>query len=400
MSLESLVKTARSRGASDLHIDAGQPLMIRVRGELQRLGDGLNNAQTSAIAQELLVGDGWQHFLERRSADFSRTIAGVRCRINALFSNHGVGLAVRLLARAVPTIETLNLHPDLRQLIADEHGLVLVSGPTGSGKSSTLAALIQELNLTERRHVITLEDPIEYSLRSQRCFIRQREVGTHTPSFHQGLLDALREDPDVIMVGEMRHADVMRLTLNFAETGHLVFATVHSANSIEALQRVAMAFPPESQSVVCAQLADSLSAVLAQRLVYRAALGIRVPECELLVGSSPVRNIVRQGHFYKLESALTTGAKEGMYTFERYRAWLDSRPRWHVPNESDFDAAEEPVAAPAEEPAPPAVRPRPAATAPPPAPTVDDDEDVINLEPAKENIADFVSRLKPLESRR
>ena len=250
MNIEALIHSARERGASDLHVEPGQPVVARVRGELQRFADAPAAADTRAIAQSLLVGEAWEHFLERRSADFSRTLGGVRCRINLLCSSHGIGLAIRLLARTVPTIETLNLNPDLRELIAHEHGLVLVSGPTGCGKSSTIAALIEEINLAEHRHVITLEDPIEYSLRSKRAFIRQREVGTHTPSFQQGLLDALREDPDVLMVGEMRHPEVMRLTLNFAETGHLVFATVHSANTTEALQRVAMAFPPESQSVV------------------------------------------------------------------------------------------------------------------------------------------------------
>jgi twitching motility protein PilT len=390
MNLESLIRNVRSRGASDLHVEAGLPLAARIRGELLRVGDSPSASDTRAMAQSLLEGDTWQQFVARRSADFSRTLAGVRCRINLLYTSHGIGLAIRLLARSIPTLETLNLNSELRELIAHEHGLVLVSGPTGCGKSSTLAALIEEINVNEHRHVITLEDPIEYSLRSKRAFIRQREVGTHTPSFQQGLLDALREDPDVLMVGEMRHPEVMRLTLNFAETGHLVFATVHSANTIEALQRVAMAFPPESQSVVCAQLADSLIAVIAQRLVYRSDLRIRVPECEILVGSPPVRNLVRQGNFYKLESALTTGAREGMYTFERYQGWMASRARWHVP--SDADGVEETVETAAEPPPTTANAPAPV----PPARPVLGDDDVINLEPAAEDIADFVSRLKPL----
>jgi len=391
MNLESLIRNARSRGASDLHAEAGLPLVARVRGELVRLGEAPTAADTRAMAQSLLEGPAWQQLLERRSADFSRTLGGVRCRINILHSSHGIGLAIRLLARNIPTIETLNLNPELRDLVAHEHGLVLVSGPTGCGKSSTLAALIEEINLTEHRHVITLEDPIEYSLRSKHAFIRQREVGTHTPSFEQGLLDALREDPDVLMVGEMRHPEVMRLTLNFAETGHLVFATVHSSDTLEALQRVAMAFPPESQSVVCAQLADSLIAVIAQRLIYRPDLKIRVPECEVLVGSPPVRNLVRQGHFYKLESALTTGAREGMYTFERYQGWMAGRAHWHTSTEGQLtdESPDEPTDAPIAAHAP---RPEPTASE---ARTVRPDEDVINLEPAAENIADFVSRLRP-----
>ena len=387
MNLESLVRAARNRGASDLHVEAGLPLVERIRGELTHVGDPPSAADTRAMAQSVLEGDAWEQFVARRSADFSRTLAGVRCRINLLYTSHGMGLAIRLLARSIPTLETLNLNPALREFVAHEHGLVLVSGPTGCGKSSTLAALIEAINTSEHRHVITLEDPIEYSLRSKRAFIRQREVGTHTPSFEQGLLDALREDPDVLMVGEMRHPEVMRLTLNFAETGHLVFATVHSANTMEALQRVAMAFPPQSQSVVCAQLADSLLAVIAQRLVYRPDLRIRVPECEILVGSPPVRNLVRQGHFYKLESALTTGAREGMYTFERYQSWMASRARWYVPGSAD--AFEDGGDAAAE-----VMHPNAGVMAPV-APALRAD-DVINLEPAAEDIADFVSRLKPM----
>src|SRR6202022_264810 len=170
-----------------------------------------------------------------------------------------------LLSSVQPTLRSLNLHPELERLVRPTHGLVLVSGPTGSGKSSTLAALIQEINVREARHVITLESPIEYELVPRRAFIRQREVGRDTPSFERGLLDALREDPDVLMVGEMRDPETMRLTLNAAETGHLVLATVHSATVAEALQRVVNAFPAEVQNAIAAQLADCLLGVVAQR---------------------------------------------------------------------------------------------------------------------------------------
>jgi len=382
MNLEALVRAARAEGASDLHIEAGQPIVARVRGDLARLAESPSAAETRAAAQEILGEHHWAQLCERSSFDFSRPLGGVRCRINVFQTSHGVAFAVRLLAETTPTIESLNLLPELREIVTREHGLVLVSGPTGSGKSSTLAALIQELNLTERRHIITLEDPIEYALHSQRAFIRQREVGTHTPSFQQALLDALREDPDVLMVGEMRHPEVMRLTLNFAETGHLVFATVHSSNTIEALQRIAMAFPPESQSVVCAQLADSLIAVVAQRLVYRPELKMRVPECEILTGSAAVRNLVRQGQFFKLESALTTGAKDGMYTWERYQSWMATRTRWNQPARS----------APAVEESADAV----AVLAPPASPKRESAvPEVITIEPAAEKLADLVSRLRP-----
>ena len=399
MNLEALVKGARARGASDLHIEAGQPVVVRVRGELQKLAEAHSAAETREAAMALLGEQNWAHLVEQRSFDFSRALGGVRCRVNIFCTSRGIGFALRLLAQTTPTLETLNLLPDLRDFVSNKHGLILVSGSTGSGKSSTLAALIQEINLTERRHIITVEEPIEYTLRSQRAFIRQREVGTHTPSFEQALIDALREDPDVMMVGEMRHPEVMRLTLSFAETGHLVFATVHSSNAMEALQRIALSFPPEAQSVVCAQLADSLIAVIAQRLVYRPDLRVRVPECEILAGSPGVRNLIRQGQFFKLESAVATGAKDGMYSWERYQQWMQSRTRWHVPGPADREAAEEPVEAAAESPF--AAGPAASFTAAPrrqPSAPATVEEDVITLEPAHEKLAEFVSRLKPLGS--
>jgi len=245
----------------------------------------------------------------------------------------GIGFAIRLLAAFQATIETLNLHPDFKKFVAHPHGLILISGPTGSGKSSTLAALIQEINLTDTRHIVTIESPIEYMFRPRRSYIRQREVGRDTPSFEQALLDALREDPDVLMVGEMREPETMRLTLNASETGHLVLATVHSSTCAEALQRIASAFSPEIQASVCAQLADCLVAVISQRLVFRNDLNMRVPECEVLVANHPVKNFIRTREFFKITSSLETGADHGMWTLQRYRSWLQNRKKWHLPSE-------------------------------------------------------------------
>src|SRR5438093_8405275 len=219
--------------------------------------------------------------------------------------------------------------------------MILVSGPTGCGKSSTLAALIQEINLTEARHILTIESPIEYSFRPRRAYLRQREVGRDTPSFEQALLDALREDPDVLMVGEMRDPETMRLTLNISETGHLVLATVHSATCAEALQRVVSAFPAEIQSSVAAQLADGLCAVVSQRLRFRADLNIRVPECEILMVTHAVKNFIRNRDFFKIASSLETGAEHGMWTFPRYRAWLENRTKWHIPGQGPESPDEE-----------------------------------------------------------
>ncbi len=370
MDLAALVRLAESSGASDLHLEPGLPAAMRVRGALRLSGEPLPARDLLETARNLLPPDLWGEFQQRRSADLSRTIAGVRCRINVLHSARGVGFAIRLLASFQATVEKLNLHPSLKKLVQNPHGLVLVSGPTGSGKSSTLAALIQEINLTETRHILTIESPIEYTFRPRRAYIRQREVGRDTPSFEQALLDALREDPDVIMVGEMREPETMRLTLSASETGHLVLGTLHSATCAEALNRIVSAFPAEIQNSVSAQLADCLVAVISQRLRYRADLNIRVPECEILIATHAVRNFIRNRDFFKLATALETGADQGMWTYQRYQTWLDKRTNWSFPTQEaeppDTEPAEaEAVVPAAAAPSPRAAPPTPAATVPP-----------------------------------
>jgi twitching motility protein PilT len=363
MNLESLVGQAHGLGASDLHLEVGQPATVRVRGTLKALEARPDRQALNAMARELLGEDGWQAFEAQRSADLSAVVAQVRCRINILHSTRGVGLAVRLLQGVLPTLASLNLHPDLARLATMDHGLILVTGPTGSGKSSTLAALLQHLNTTVSRHIVTLEHPVEYVLRPQRCFIRQREVGRDTPSFEQGLLDSLREDPDVLVVGEMRDPNTMRLTLNAAETGHLVLATMHSASGAEALQRVVGSFPSDIQPSVCAQLADCLVAVVAQRLRFREGPGLRVPELEIMTASTAARAVVRAGQFFKLQSVLEGGAADGHWTFNRYRDHLDRKTDFVTPPPPDVSLDD--AAAPA--PARPAVAPkvaRPLASAP------------------------------------
>lgn len=335
MTLDSLITAAHQQGASDLHLEPGLPAALRLRGALRVVGEPLAGKALLDVAREAVGAEAWPHFIERRSADFSRNIGGVRCRFNVFHTSRGVGFAIRLLASFQATIERLNLHPELKKLVLPTTGLILVSGGTGSGKSSTLAALIQEINLTESRHVLTIESPIEHVFRSRRAFIRQREVGRDTPSFEQGLLDSLREDPDVLMVGEIREPETMRLTLNAAETGHLVLATVHSGTCAEALQRVVLAFPSEIQNNIAAQLADSLVAVVCQRLRFRADLNLRVPECEILRSTNPVKTFIRNRDFFKIPQALETGADFGMWTFERYQAWLSKRTQWHLPGADD-----------------------------------------------------------------
>jgi len=354
MELDTLIESAAGSGASDLHLEAGMPAAMRIRGALRVAGEPVASRVLTEFARGLIGEEQWPVFVERRSFDMSRTIRGVRCRINIFQTARGVGLAIRLLSAFQATVEKLNLHPDLKKLVKHQHGLILVSGPTGCGKSSTMAALIQEINLTETRHVITVESPIEYTFRSRRAFIRQREVGRDTPSFEQALLDALREDPDVLMVGEMRDPETMRLTLSASETGHLVLATVHSSTCAEAIQRVASAFPAEIQSAVCSQLADCLVAVVSQRLRFREDLKIRVPECEILMATHAVKNFIRNREFFKIISALETGADHGMWSFQRYVKWLDSRTNFFVPGQN----SELPDSEPADD--------SPAATALPP----------------------------------
>ena len=331
--LDALIKKAKSMDASDLHLEAGLPPVLRIRGELKTFGEVVD-ADALLSTSRLMIGDkNWPYFVEQCSFDLSANIQGVRCRINVLKTNRGVGLAIRLLSSFQPTLEKLNLHPDLKDIALRSHGLVLISGPTGSGKSSTLAALIQEINHRQSKHIITIENPIEYHFKSLKSFIRQREVGRDTPSFSQGLVDALREDPDVLMIGEMREPEIMKLTLNAAETGHLVLSTVHSGSVVEALQRVVSTFPADTQFGVRAQLADCLLAVVCQRLIFRPERNIRVPECEILFANMTARSIVRNGKFFKLNDVLQTGASDKMWSLQRYNEWLENRNDWYIRNE-------------------------------------------------------------------
>ncbi|HLX96607.1 MAG TPA: PilT/PilU family type 4a pilus ATPase [Verrucomicrobiae bacterium] len=343
MELESLIESAAANGASDLHLEAGMPAALRVRGALRVAGEPIAPKALLEAARALIGESQWPVFLERRSYDLSKTIRGVRCRINVLQTSRGVGLAIRLLSSFQATVEKLNLHPDLKKLVKNTHGLILICGPTGSGKSSTLAALIQEINLTDTRHIVTVESPIEYTFRPRRAYIRQREVGRDTPSFEQALLDALREDPDVLMVGEMRDPETMRLTLSASETGHLVLATVHSSSCAEAIQRVASAFPAEIQSAVCAQLSDCLVAVVSQRLRFRQDLNIAVPECEILMATHAVKNFIRTREFFKVITAIETGADHGMWTFQRYAKWLETRTNFFIPGQNAEPPDSEPT---------------------------------------------------------
>jgi twitching motility protein PilT len=307
------------------------------------------------MAQEFLGPDDWADFEARGSADVSLVLGGTRCRINAYKTIRGLALAVRLLAPTVGDLRTCNLHPELKRLVSAPTGLVIVSGPTGCGKSTTLAALIEEVNGSRAQNVITLESPLEYVFTNRRSFIRQREIPTHSPSFEQAIVDALRENPDVLVISEMRTPEVMRLTLNAAETGHLVLATMHSATCAEALSRICMSFPAEIQGSIRAQLADCLVGVVCQRLEYLEQWQLRVPQCEVLLASSGAKGTIRAGQFGGIANVIQSGGDEGMWTFDRYQRWVEQQRDWVRPTPPPVGAVER------ESPRPDAVRVAPPA---------------------------------------
>src|SRR5271167_4241184 len=331
MTVQEWIRKGRELGASDLHIEAVSALIARVRGQLSSIGAGIPGAVLVQAARELLGNDGWPQFLSRGSADLSRTIAGARCRINIFQTVRGLAMAVRLLSSFQNNLRTCNLHPELKRLIDATTGLVVVSGPTGSGKSTTLAALVEEINTSSARNVIAIESPIEYLFTNRRSFIRQREIPTHSPSYEQALVDALRENPDVLVIGEMRTPEVMRLTLSAAETGHLVIATMHSATCAEALTRICMSFPAEIQPSIRAQLADCFVGVVCQRLDFLSEYRLRVPVCEILLPSAAAKGTIRGGQFSQIANVLQTGGEAGMWNFDRYERWVAQKKDWVQP---------------------------------------------------------------------
>lgn len=396
--VERLVARALEQGASDLHLEPGLSPVVRIRGDLHRWDEPVGGSVLLSEAQAM-CGEMWRDFIERRSVDLSRNLAGVRCRLNIFQTTRGVAMAIRLLAPFQATLESLNLHPALGELVQRTHGLIVVSGPTGSGKSSTIAAFVEEINRLRARHIVTIEQPIEYAFRSRRSTVRQREVGRDTPSYEQALLDALRQDPDVVVVGEMRRPETIRLTLDAAETGHLVITTMHSGSVSEALHRIVSAFSPEAQASVAAQLAGSLVAVVCQRLSYRPDLGIRVPECEIAVATDPVRAVIRNQNLQRLPGIIQTGGADGMYSFDRYRSWLQGKQRFAIPESERRNNPlpdEQPTAETPTRPAASPVAARPSTPAPRtspmgPAPASPSAGGVIDLDGEAEDLASILS---------
>lgn len=372
-----LVASCVRSNVSDLHLRADKPAAARKNGQLHFQRDIVFSAAELDELLTSLTTDRQRRMLaERWSVDFSARLTESQMRLNAFHTADGLGLAVRFLPASAPSFEDLNLHPTLRALCARPFGLILICGPTGNGKSTTIAAMLREINETRTAHVVTLEDPIEYRFASERSLIDQRELGAHFHSFEQGLLDVLREDADVIMVGELREPETMRLTINAAESGHLVIATLHAATAEEALLRLCNAFAPDAQDFVRSQLASCLCAVVVQHLEFLPQAGFRAPVLSMAVSAPALRNIIRENRFNQIENLQQAGKADGMFTFERYRQeFLEAKakltppalafrasgqaapPILPAPEQPGLNLAQPPLAVPCE----PAARPSPQA---------------------------------------
>jgi twitching motility protein PilT len=316
---ENLVKSAFGLGVSDMHITGGHPVVYRINGVL-RFQTNLKwtPEEVDSLVAALLSPEQLGQLQHRCSIDFAMSFLKTRLRINIFNTTRGLSLAIRLLPGRIPSLEQLNIHPSLKEIARLKSGLILICGSTGAGKTTTIASIVNEINQNYAYHIITLEDPIEYRILSKKSFVEQRELGAHMLSFEQGLLDVLREDPDVIVVGEIRDPETIKLTMNIAESGHLIIATLHASNSEEALYRILNAFPMESQDDIRFRLASSLSWLIIQELMYLDDFGFRVPVLTILRASQSVKGTIRENKLHQIENMIQLGKGEGMFTFDRY----------------------------------------------------------------------------------
>lgn len=321
--IDDLLREATERGASDLHLTVGLPPVIRVDGALTHLNyQPLSPGDTQRLIYDILTNDQIQHFESVHELDFSYGVRNVgRFRVNVYKQRGSVGAALRSIPDRIPTYEQLNLPPVLRELSRRTSGLILVTGPTGSGKSTTIACMIDTINAERPVHIMTIEDPIEYLHRHKKGMVNQRELGTDTDSFANALRAVLREDPDVILIGEMRDLETIQAALTLSETGHLVFGTLHTRNAPQTIDRVIDVFPPHQQEQIRVQLSNTLEAVIAQQLMPRIGGG-RIVALEILVATSAVRNLIREGKTHQIYSAIETGAQYGMQTMDKSLADL------------------------------------------------------------------------------
>ncbi|KMT21326.1 type IV pilus twitching motility protein PilT [Clostridium cylindrosporum] len=318
INLKDLLKECGERGASDLHITVGVPPMLRVNGNLTPIGDEkLMPEDTKRYVQAILGDEGYKAYEEIGEMDTSYAEKGIgRFRVNVFKQRGSDAMALRAVPLQVPTLESLDMPPILGELIKKTRGLVLVTGPTGSGKSTTLAAMINEINTTRNCHVITLEDPIEYLHKHKKSIINQREVGYDTKSYKNALRSALREDPDVILIGEMRDLDTISIAITAAETGHLVLATLHTIGASKTVNRIVDVFPPHQQQQIKVQLAAVLEGVISQQLIKRADGKGRACALEIMTANPAIRNLIREGKTYQIDSVVQTSSKMGMKTMD------------------------------------------------------------------------------------
>jgi twitching motility protein PilT len=323
--IDDLLEQMVARGASDLHVTTNTPPVVRVRGKIERL-DGcpsLTSEDTQQLLYRILSSERQKQLEIKRQLDFSHSIPGLaRFRVNVYFQRESVAAAFRLIPDELKTLEELGIPASLHQLAEKPRGIVLVTGPTGSGKSTTLAALIDEINRNRNEHILTVEDPIEFLHRHKRCIVNQREIGPDATSFGDALKAALREDPDVILVGEMRDLETISTALTAAETGHLVFGTLHTQSAPSTIDRIIDVFPPEQQEQVRIMIAMSLQGVVTQTLLPTADGTGRVPALEILLPDDAVRNLIRQGKVEQIYSVMQTNTAKGMQTMEQSLAHL------------------------------------------------------------------------------
>jgi twitching motility protein PilT len=339
---KNIISIAISEAMSDVYITGGHPLVARKAGSIGFHNNFMwSHQEVDSLVANLLSPKQLVELREKKSVDHALSYGNARLRINFFTTTRGLSLAIRILPGVIPTIEELNLHPALHDIAKMQSGLVLACGPTGVGKTTTIAAIINDINNTMRSHIVMLENPIEYRFQSRKAFIQQRELGVHMPSFEQGLLDVLRENPDVIVVGELREPETMKLALSAAESGHLVIATMHASTPEEAIYRLCNAVPPEAQNEVRHQLSLTLNMIIVQQLVLLERIGFRVPLLSIVRGTSSIKNIIRENKLNQLNSAIQMSKNEGMYTTDRYLdEYLVNRINF-VPYSRVFRASEE-----------------------------------------------------------
>jgi len=317
MDITELLAFSAKQGASDLHLSAGLPPMIRVDGDVRRINlPALDAKAVQELVYDIMNDKQRQDFEELLETDFSFEVPGVaRFRVNAFNQNRGAGAVFRTIPAKILSLEELGMGEVFRKITDASRGLVLITGPTGSGKSTTLAAMIDYLNVNRHHHILTIEDPIEFVHESKKCLVNQREVHRDTLGFSEALRSALREDPDVILVGEMRDLETIRLALTAAETGHLVFGTLHTTSAAKTIDRIVDVFPAAEKAMIRSMLSESLHAVVSQTLLKKIGGG-RIAAHEIMMGTAAIRNLIREDKVAQMYSAIQTGGSLGMQTLD------------------------------------------------------------------------------------